>query len=67
MQLSTFFSVKFHWWKKPEHPEKITDLWQVTDKLYHVKVISSSPCHDPSYNAIFKGKYFTLNSLSYHW
>jgi predicted membrane channel-forming protein YqfA (hemolysin III family) len=25
---------QFYWWRKPEHPEKTTDLPQVTDKLY---------------------------------
>ena len=25
---------EFYWWRKPEGP-KITDLSQVTDKLYH--------------------------------
>jgi hypothetical protein len=27
---------QFYWWRKPEYPEKTTDLSQVTDKLDHI-------------------------------
>jgi hypothetical protein len=34
MPLSTIF--QFHWWRKPQYPEKTTDLSEVNDKLYHI-------------------------------
>jgi hypothetical protein len=48
--LSTIFQLyrggQFYWGWKPEDPEKITDLSQVTDKTLSHNVVWSTPHHD---------------------
>jgi hypothetical protein len=29
---------QFYWWRKPEYPKKTTDLSQVMDKPYHIRL-----------------------------
>ena len=34
------YSRQFYWWRKPEYPEKTTDLSQVTDKPLSHNVVN---------------------------
>jgi hypothetical protein len=42
--------LSFFWWRKPEYPEKTTDLSQVTNKLLSHNVVSSSDRHERDSN-----------------
>jgi len=39
--ISLYHGGQFYCWKKPENPEKTTDLSQVTDKLYYIMLYTS--------------------------
>jgi hypothetical protein len=36
IQVQSYDSCNFYWWRTPEYPEKTTDLSKVTGKFYHI-------------------------------
>jgi len=54
MSLSTIIQLyrggQFYWWRKPEDPEKTTDLSQVTNRLYKNNVLHLALMEIRTYN-----------------
>ena len=49
--ISVYRGGQFYWYMKPEYPEKISDLPQVTDKIYHIMLYPVKPRHERGSNS----------------
>ena len=59
--LQLYRGVQFYWWRKPESPEKTTDLSKVTDKLDHIII-----CEGNMHITIRKSKHIWITLCNYH-
>ena len=67
--ISVYHGSQIYWWRKPEDPEKTTDLSQVTDNLYHImlhRVHHAINCFELSTSVVIGTEYIGSYKSNYH-